>query len=64
MRYMKSASRLSPGPQFFAPPHDPDLRADVSGLLLQSRGRNMLLEHLILKWATKLVQIKVPLSLY
>lgn len=45
MRYMKSSGRLAPGPQFFAPPHDEDPRADASGLPLQSGGRNMFLEH-------------------
>lgn len=37
-RSMKSAGRLSPGPQCFVPPHDPDPRTDVSGLPLQSGG--------------------------
>jgi len=46
MSYMKSADKLAPGPQFCAPPHDPDPRADASGLLLQSGGGNSrFLEH-------------------
>lgn len=31
--------------RFFAPPDDPDPRADASGLPLQSQGRNVLLKH-------------------
>lgn len=64
MRCMKSAGKLAPGTQVFAPLHDPDPRADASELSLQAERRNIFLEYVFLKWATQLVQIKAILSLY
>lgn len=64
MRHMKSAFKLAPRTQIFAPLHDPDPRADASELPLQEGRKNIFLGYLILKWATQLVRIKALFSLY